>query len=131
MAKWYAIPTTMAMTHEEYEANITGMNIVFGAVLGFVLADASDLPPFEFSLVLLFSASVVVMILYLASSPYKLFYAVSSVLAVAALPYVLERLLRIEPLPNLQSTLAVWTAMVLIVVAMPRERPPTETKENS
>ena len=50
MAKWYHFPTTSRLSDGEYEANIQGINIVFGAVLGFVLADASGLPPGDFPL---------------------------------------------------------------------------------
>ena len=129
MAKWYAIPKTMAMTEREYDANIRGMNLVFGAVLGFVLADAGGLPAYDFGIVLLLSASVVVTILYMAHSEYKLFYAGTAIVGIAILPRILADPLGIPPIPQLQPTLAVWTAMVLLVEIMPREKAAGEAKE--
>ena len=131
MAKWYAMPKSFAMSEREYDANIRGMNIVFGAVLGFVLADANELPAYEFGIVLLLSASVVVTILYLAHSDYKLFYAGTAIVGIAVLPRILADPLDIPPIPKLQPTLAVWTAMVLFVEIMPREKPALPTKEDT
>ena len=131
MSKWYSIPPTWRMTQREYEANIRGMNIVFGAVLGFVLAGTTGLPIADFCAVLLISASVVITILYLGSSPYKLFYGITAVLAVAILPTVLEDPLGIPPISQLQPTLAVWTFMVLMVEIIPRDTDERGDKENN
>lgn len=131
MADWYKIPPTFRITQREYEANIRGMNIVFGAVLGFVLAGTTGLPMIDFCVVLLISASVVISILYLGSSPYKLFYGITAIAAVAVLPIVLEDPLGITPIPQLQPTLAVWTFMVLMVEIIPRETDALETSENT
>ena len=122
MAKWYAMPKSFSMTEREYRANITGMNIVFGAVLGFVLADSRDLPQMDFAVLLLLSATAVVTILYLGSSRYKLFYAITALVMVAFLPGILSQGLEIASIPQLQPTLAVWTFMVLLVEIMPREK---------
>lgn len=122
-SRWWRIPPSYSMTEREYEANIRGMNIVFGAVLGFVLAGAGDLPPQDFAIVLLFSASTVVTILYLAMSDYKLFYALTAAAAIVALPFVLDELFKVPDIPQLQPTLAVWALMVVIVELMPREQP--------
>ena len=120
--KWWRMPPTFRITDGEYDANVRGMNILFGAVLGFVLADASDLAAFDFGLVLLRSASVVVMILYLAQSEYKLFYLISTAAAIAALPFVQTDVLGVDAIPQLQPTLAVWAMMVVVVEMMPRQR---------
>ena len=60
MANWYRLPSSSRMTEGEYQANIQGINIVFGAVLGFVLAEAGNLPPADFAIVLFVSASAVI-----------------------------------------------------------------------
>lgn len=119
MAKWYHIPTTFRMTDDEYAANINGINMVFGAVLGFVLARAEEMPTDDFAFVLLLSAGVVVTILYLASSEYRLFYAGTAALAIAFLPEFLAHM-NIGQIPKLQPTLAVWAAMVVFLELFPR-----------
>lgn len=117
--KWYSIPSTLRMTQGEYRANITGMNVVFGAVLGFVLAGAGTMTTDQFIFVLMIAASGVVTILYLGSSPYKLFYAVLGAVLVASLPELLG-LVDVEPMPKLQATLGVWLMITLIIEALPR-----------
>ena len=129
-SKWWRMPPSLRITDGEYEANVRGMNIVFGAVLGFVLADASELPPLDFAIVLMLSASVVVTILYLSHSEYKLFYVATAGIAIAVLPHVLNEQFGIVRIPQLQPTLAVWALMVLIVELLPRE-PAENPKENN
>jgi len=128
--KWYRIPTTMWVSQGEYQANINGMNMVFGAVLGFVLARTEALETMQFAFVLLLSAAVVVTILYLSSSEYRLFYAVVAIAAVAFLPVALNDM-DIPPIPKLQPTLAVWVLMVLGIEMMPREPIEPETGDPS
>lgn len=129
MSDWYKIPSSSRMTFSEYQANVRGMNIVFGAVLGFVLAETSQLPVIDFCIVLAISASMAVLILYLSSSPYKLFYAASTALGIYLLPTVMQEQLQIAPIPRLQPTLAVWAAMVLLVELIPHDAPErTDTK---
>jgi len=120
-SKWYAIPKTLRVSGHEYRANITGLNIVFGAVLGFVLARAEGLAPLDFATVLVASSAAVIAILYLASSPYILFHAVLVALAIAAVPVILADVLAANPLPQLLPTLIVWALMVLAVELLPRQ----------
>jgi len=122
MAKWYKVPTTFRITEREYRANIEGMNIVFGAVLGFVLAGAEGLPPVDFMIVLFVSAMTVILILYLASTEYLLFYGVSTALIIFALPILLRDQVAIKPIPYLQPTLIVWAIMVTILELSPRQK---------
>ncbi|MBH5323085.1 hypothetical protein [Aurantiacibacter sediminis] len=126
--KWYHIPITLAVTEAEYHANIRGLNVVFGAVLGFVLADSRSLENYDFALLLLMSATLVVIILYLGSSVYKLFYGLMAIGLVAALPELLE-MAQIAVPPKLQPTLAVWTAMVIVLELLPRFKPASEASE--
>ena len=129
MSNWYKIPPSFRITEREYNANIQGMNIVFGAVLGFVLVGAEQLPVGDFVALLALSSAIVVMILYLGSSEYKLFNALTAGVSIACLPYVAEDLFSIDEVPKLQPTLAVWAAMVLLVELMPRDKP-TEQKHS-
>ncbi|MEP3050562.1 MAG: hypothetical protein ABJP48_11275 [Erythrobacter sp.] len=121
MAKWYKIPPTFRITEREYRANIDGINIVFGAVLGFVLARAENLPTYDFVILLLMSASVVVTILYLGSSQYRLFYGLTTAASIGFLPTLLQDVFEIAAIPQLQATLGTWALMVVMVELLPRE----------
>ncbi len=132
MSNWYKIPKSTRMTQREYRANIEGINIVFGAVLGFVLVGAEGLPVFDFVLMLVMSASIVVLILYLGSSEYKLFYAVLTAATIIALPFIAEDLFSLTRVPKLQPTLAIWALMVAGVELIPRtQSEPDSTQENT
>ncbi|MGB3738158.1 MAG: hypothetical protein WA948_02270 [Pontixanthobacter sp.] len=134
MAQWYKLPTTMRTSHAEYRANIDGIKIVFGAVLGFVLAGTESLITIDFMYVLLVSATAVTSILYLGSSHYKLCYTVLTVIFIALIPDLIEHSLELPPIPKLQPTLIVWALMVLVLELLPREAEPkpvgTHSKEN-
>lgn len=122
MSKWYKMPPTFRITEGEYKANVDGINIVFGAVLGFVLVGGEGLPMRDFVALLMLSASIVVMIFYLGQSEYKLFYIVLTAASIIAFPYIAEDFFKLARVPKLQPTLAVWTLMVLLVEMMPREK---------
>lgn len=128
MAKWYSIPTTMRMSEGEYRANCNGINIVFGAVLGFVLAGAERMPDSQFALTLLLSASLVITILYLETTEYRLFYAAMAILFIAFLPRLFEAF-ELPLIPKLQPTLGVWLLMVLLIELAPRDKDKTFEKE--
>jgi hypothetical protein len=129
-SKWYAIPKTLRVTEHEYRANITGLNIVFGAVLGFVLARAEGLQPLDFATVLVVSSAAVIAILYLASSPYILFHGTLVAAAIAAVPVILADILAVKSIPQLMPTLIVWALMVLAVELLPRQADETDERED-
>ena len=112
------------MTLGEYRANLNGLGIFFGAVLGFVMAGTETLGPLDFAVTLFVTASVVITILYVSSSPHRLTYAILAALFIAALPHMLGHLLSAgAKIPDhLQPTLAVWLAITLLVEFLPRER---------
>jgi hypothetical protein len=122
MANWYKIPPSRHISEREYRANVSGMNIVFGAVLGFVLAGAEGLAPIDFMIVLFVSALAVILILYLGSSEYILFYGVGVALLIFFIPSILTDQLTRNPIPYLQPTLAVWATMVALVELLPRQK---------
>ena len=118
---WFGV---LKMTEGEYRANISGMNVVFGAVLGVVMGRLDTLPPADFAALLFVAASVVVVILYVGSSPHHILYALLAAGCIAALPWAYGRLLGPgrEPPELLQATLAVWLAMLVLVELL--YRPP-------
>lgn len=61
----------MWMDEREYSASKSGLQIVFGAVLGFVLAGAEAFGPFAFATLLLITSGGVASILYISASPYR------------------------------------------------------------
>ncbi len=131
MANWYKIPHNFRLTQREFRANIDGMNIVFGAVLGFVLAGANDMAQGDFAAMLCISAAIVVMILYLASSEYLLFNILAVSVSIAGLPYLAKGVFDLEEVSQLQPTLAVWAVMVLAVSLIPRGKVPKVRHEKT
>lgn len=120
MAKWYAVPIRVRMSAGEYRANLTGLNVVFGAVLGFVLAGAENLTNGDFVFLLVLSTATVTTIFYLGSSTYKLFYGALGITVAFLLPWLLHQG-GLPPIPKLQPTIATWLAMVVLLELMPRE----------
>lgn len=120
--KWYSIPTSQRMTDGEYRANINGINMVLGAVLGFILAGAEGIPTEDFLVLLFFSMGAVISILYLSMSPYRLFYTLLTAAIIALLPDLLDDVFAVAPLPKLQPTLVMWAATVLVLELLPREQ---------
>lgn len=55
----------------EYKANLNGINIFFGTVLGLVLSGAERLASWQFGVLLLMLTSVVITILYISSTGFK------------------------------------------------------------
>ncbi|MEO1488222.1 MAG: hypothetical protein AAFR88_02135 [Pseudomonadota bacterium] len=122
MAKWYALPTSSTMSDGDYRAGLNAMNIVFGAVLGFVLVGGENLPVLDFMALLGVSALIVMMIQAIALSDYKLFNIAVTAAAIFYLPKVAEDWFNIAEVPKLQPTLAVWATMALILELSPREK---------
>ena len=113
---------TMRISEREYRANLDGMNIFFGAVLGIVLGGTEAMAPLKFAGLLAMSAGMVVSILYISSSRHRLAYAVLAVIMIALLPKLLEDMFGPgEVSSHLQPTLAVWVAMVIAVEFVPRK----------
>jgi hypothetical protein len=120
-------------TESEIAAHHAGMNVFFGAVLGFVMAGTERLDSLEFAYVLLVVSAVVISILYVSASRQKIAYSLFTVLLIFMLPRVSNLALdQGEALPDkLQPTLLVWTFLSIFIEFMPRrsdnsERPAAE-----
>lgn len=127
MAKWYKFPTNAHMADGDYRAGLNALNIVFGAVLGFVLVGGENLPIFDFVALLVISALIVMMIQSIALSDYTLFSIVFTAIAIAFLPQIAEEWFSLTRVPKLQPTLAIWAAMATILELSPREKPDGES----
>ena len=115
MSNWYKIPTSSKMKDGDYRAGLSALNIVFGAVLGFVLVGGENLPIFDFVALLAISALVVMMIQSIALSEYTLFSVVVTGLAIYLLPEIAEEWFSLTRVPKLQPTLATWAVMATIL----------------
>ncbi len=131
MANWYKIPTESKMKDGDYRAGLNALNIVFGAVLGFVLVGGENLPIFDFVALLAISALVVMMIQSIALSEYTLFNVVVTALAIYLLPEIAEEWFSLTRVPKLQPTLATWAVMATILELSPREKSGEKPGEKS
>ena len=121
---WRKFGLIPRMTHAEYRANLDGLNIFFGAVLGFVLAGTENLDQASFAVLLAGTAGIVISILYVTSSRRRATYLVLGAALIATMPRWLEGgVFGIPVLPaNLQPTLMVWLLLTCLVEFLPRER---------
>jgi hypothetical protein len=113
----------MRMTEREYRANIDGLNIFFGAVLGFVLAGSESLDNFWFGVLLAGTAGIVVSILYITASEHRIAYSGMALALTASMGSWLEDLLpgtNSIP-PKLQPCLLVWALLTMSVEFLPRD----------
>lgn len=119
--------SALRMSPAEYRANMEGLNIFFGAVLGVVMATTDRLDSLDFAITLAVTAALVVTLLYVSSSRHRLVYALLGAGMVATLDSFLGQLLRDEAgmPPHLQPTLAVWLGFIVLVEFAPRERDAT------
>lgn len=117
----FRLPESFRATESEYRANLVGMNTFFGAVLGFVIADVQTPSDIDFGLFLTFTAAIVISILYISASPYRLAYALMTILLVLGLPFAVSD---VDVPVRLQITLGVWTLMTVGVEYFPRRPDP-------
>ncbi|WP_431256875.1 hypothetical protein ACQ86G_19530 [Roseateles chitinivorans] len=112
------------MSSGEYQANLNGMNMFFGAVLGFVLSGTEKLNAWQFGVLLTSLAGVVVTVLYISSSRHRLAYSLLALFYAATFPEIMGLLLRSpEPIPDkIRPTLLVWIGMTVLVEFWARER---------
>ena len=118
------------MTAAEYQAHLTGINIFFGAVLGFVINGIDRLDAIRFGVVLTLISGVVISILYISASKRRLLYSFYTLLLVAALPWIIDGVIQtpFDLPPKLQPTLFVWTLITIFAEFLPREpdaKPPS------
>jgi hypothetical protein len=108
----------------EYQANLSGLNMFFGAVLGLVLAGTEALNDIQFGFVLLGLASVVITILYISSSKRRTSYSGLALLYAVLFPELMEVILRTpHAVPGkIRPTLIVWVLLTMLVEFWAREK---------
>lgn len=115
------------MTTDEYQANLAGLNVFFGAVIGVALAGTEDLSSLEFGIVLAGVASAVVSILYISSSRNRVVYSIWALGVAVVLPELINSMSQGHVLvpDKLRPTLVVWTLMAIFVEFWARDKAPT------
>jgi hypothetical protein len=110
----------------EYQANLNGLNMFFGAVLGFVLTGTESLNSWQFGKVLMLLAGAVVSILYISSSKNRVLYSGLALVIALSLPELIDFALQSKGLVSdkIRPTLLVWTVMTILVEFWGRERSP-------
>ena len=126
LAKLRRTSTSLLMDGREYAANISGLQIVFGAVLGFVLAGAEAFDPVDFAVLLLTTFTGVVSILYISASRHRLLYTALAITLSLSLPWVVEQITDVAAPEKLAPTLLIWTLFQAAVEFMPRRKPATD-----
>lgn len=114
------------MSTGEYQANLNGLNMFFGAVLGLVLTGTEKLDAWQFGVLLFCLAGNVITILFISSSRNRVSYAVFALVNALLFPYVMGLLLRAPDLvpDKIQPTLLVWTVMTIVVEFWARQKDP-------
>ena len=124
------------MTHEEYKANISGLNIFFGAILGVVMADVTISSALEYSLLLAIIASYTIMLLYISASKHRLLHAAMSTAVLLYAWYNIyigsgfQGVDTVWLEQRLLPTLSVWLFMIIFVEFIPRGAPISDNKES-
>ena len=111
------------MSAGEYQANLGGMNMFFGAVLGFVLTGTEKLDSWQFGAVLMMLAAIVISILFISSSRHRIAYAIYALVVALTFPEIVDFTLRGQDLvpDKIRPTLIVWTLMTILVEFWGRE----------
>ena len=112
------------MSTREYQANLAGLNMFFGAVLGFVLAGTEKLSSWQFGVVLALLASSVVSILYISSSKHKILYSIVALFYAIVFPELVDLILGGQDMVSdkIRPTLLVWTLMAIMVELWSRDK---------
>ena len=82
------------MSTGEYQANLSGMNTFFGAVLRFVLIGTEKLNSWQFGFVLMLLAGIVIYILFISNSRHRVAYAIYTLVFAFTFPELIDLALR-------------------------------------
>jgi hypothetical protein len=125
------------MTHGEYAANKSGLNIFFGAIIGVIMADVESLGAAQYSILLVATASLVVTLLFIGASRRPLIYFLVAAFFLFSVYGSMERYeselgVSAQWIANRYlPVFAVWLGMLAVVEFAPRERPKPETGASS
>lgn len=111
------------MSTGEYQANLSGMNTFFGAVLGFVLTGTEKLNNWQFGAILMLLAGTVISILLISNSRHRVAYAIYTLVLAITFPELIDLAFMGHDLvpDKVRPTLIVWTVMTILVEFWSRE----------
>lgn len=117
--------SSMKYTSREIEGSIQALNIFFGAVIGISLAGIEDIPTWEYTLILVVTAAVVMTILLVSNTHRRVSQTASMVVMLVVTYFVfhspsVENDLQLFVPEKLFPTLVVWAAMAVSTEFMPR-----------
>ncbi len=112
------------MSANEYRANLNGLNMFFGAVLGLALTGTEKLNALQFGVILAGLAGIVISILYISSSRSRVAYSIYALVSALIFPELMDHLLRGHGLvpDKIRPTLLVWTLMTVCVEFWARDK---------
>lgn len=112
------------MSEGEYRANLNGINMFFGAVLGVVLAGIEKLNSFEFGFVLLVLAGIVTSIMFISGSRNRVMYSAYALAMSLVAPRLIDTVLRTTDAlpPKVVPTVVAWTLMTIAVEFWGRDK---------
>jgi hypothetical protein len=112
------------ISSNEYQAHLNGLNMFFGAVLGFVLTGTETLDSWQFGQILMFLAGAVISILYISSGRKRVLYSIYALVISLTFPEFVDFALRAEGLvpDKIRPTLLVWTLLTIFVEFWGREK---------
>ncbi len=121
------------MTVREYEANLNGIHMLFGAMLGVVLANTEALETWRYMMLIAFTVGIVVSILYVSASEKRIGYFALALIGVWILPRFLDSILApgdVAP-SKLQPTLLCWVLFVGMIEFLPRHHKPRDVEKSA
>lgn len=112
------------MSANEYRANLNGLNMFFGAVLGLVLTGTEKMPEWQFGALLCMLAGIVITILFISSSRHRVAYALLALFYTLTLPWMTDFIFHAhDVLPDkIRPTLLAWTLMTILIEFWGREK---------
>ena len=122
------------MSHKEYEANLAGLNIVFGAMVGVVMGGIRDMGALDYSIFLILVASFVITLLYISASQQRLLYAsIAGILLLLAWTNTAAAEAHFSIDPNLMEqrllpVATVWFLFTIFVEFIPRGKPEPDSE---
>ncbi len=114
------LTNSLAASPDEHRANLNGLNMFFGAVLGFVITGIEQIEGIQFAVVLALCSAIVMCILYVSASRNRWIWAAVAAVFILAIPRFMPDGMAAPQ--KLQPTFAVWLLLTVFVEVSPRQK---------
>ncbi len=103
------------MSSGEYQANLNGLNMFFGVILGLALTGTEKFNAWQFGVILAGIAGTAISILYRSSSKSRVAYSIYALVSALIFPELMDYMLRGHGLvpDKIRLTLLVWPLMTV------------------